>query len=365
MAFAWGPHYKFAMLLEYLPILLTIIVCEFADPLGRWLGVIDHPDADRKSHGRPTAMVGGLAIMLPLSLWAMIELIQGHGDQTGFYLSLLLCGGGVAILGFMDDQRTISAGGRLLLLAIFSLVALRLDPALSGDRIMTASHHWIAIPPYVLPSVTVIALTGFSSAVNLTDGLNGLVLALVLIWTFCLVWLGDPLASGAASIIAATGLITLLYNVRGRLFLGDCGAFAIAFCVGILAVHCHNAGRLPLETAFVWFLLPVVDCLRLIPLRIRKGRSPFQPDREHFHYRLSARLGEPGATAAYAGTVAVTSAAAVWLPQGWAFCAAAALAVYGGFLLADALAPKTNVRSGEAEAPENIVRLGKRSSKDG
>jgi len=52
--------------------------------------------------------------------------------------------------------------------------------------------------------------------------------------------------------------------------------------------------RLPLETALVWFYLPVLDCLRLIPLRLWRGRRHSSPDREHFHYRLSARVGERG-----------------------------------------------------------------------
>ncbi len=349
------------MLLGYLPILLTIVICEFADPIGRWLGVIDHPDNERKRHGGPTPMVGGVAIMLPLALWTLIALLPDRGGQGGFYLSLLLCGGGVAVLGFMDDQRTISAGGRLLLLVIFSAIALRLDPALSADRIRTIDHGWVWMPAYVLPTLTVLALAGFSSAVNMTDGLNGLVLALVLIWTLCLCYLGGPLVGSAAAILAVTSLIALLYNVRGHLFLGDCGAFAAAFVVGLLAVRCHNTGRLPLETALVWFILPVTDCLRLIPLRLWRGHSPFRPDREHFHYRLSARFGEAVATILYAGLVGGTSLLATLLPETSMFCAAAALAVYGGILLADAFAPDMAAVPGDSSG--NVIALEKRAAK--
>jgi UDP-GlcNAc:undecaprenyl-phosphate GlcNAc-1-phosphate transferase len=349
------------MLLGYLPILLTIVICEFADPLGHWLGVIDHPDADRKQHEGPTPMVGGLAIMLPLALWAAIALAQDHAGQTGFFLSLVLCGGGVAVLGFMDDQRTISAGGRLLLLVIFASIALRLDPSLSADRIRTVDHGWVPMPAYVLPALTVFAIAGFSSAVNMTDGLNGLVLALVLIWSLCLCYLGGSVVTSAATIIAVTGLIALLYNLRGHLFLGDCGAFAAAFVVGLLAVRCHNTGRLPLETALVWFILPVTDCLRLIPLRLWHGRSPFRADREHFHYRLSARFGETGATLLYAGIVGGTSLLATLVPESSMFCAAAAISVYGGLLLADALA----VRAATAveDRTGNVVSLDQRAAK--
>jgi UDP-GlcNAc:undecaprenyl-phosphate GlcNAc-1-phosphate transferase len=154
-------------------------------------------------------------------------------------------------------------------------------------------------------------------------------------------------------------VITLLYNLRGRLFLGDCGAFAIAFVVGLLAVRCHHLGRLPLETALVWFYIPVLDCLRLIPLRLRRHRSPFKPDREHFHYRLSARTGENWAIAIYAGTVGVTSFIATLAPQLAFFSLTLASIVYFGFLLADTLARAgDDERSVEAQA--NIVALDKK-----
>lgn len=349
------------MFLEYLPILATVAICLFARPVGEWLDVIDHPDNERKTHPEPTPQVGGIAVMVSISIWAVFGLLWGSVADSGFYFSILLCGGGVAVTGFMDDQHNISAGGRLLLLAMFSLIALRLDPLLASDRIHMA-WGWFATPPLLLPSLTVVALAGFSSAVNMTDGLDGLVLALICLWSLCLVILGTSEISSAAAVVAAASVITLLYNLRGRLFLGDCGAFAIAFTVGLLAVRCHNIGRLPLETALVWFYIPVLDCLRLIPLRLRRHRSPFKPDREHFHYRLSARVGDNWAIAIYAGTVGLTSLLTTLVPQLAFFALTLASTVYFGFLLADALA-RTSGKELSPEAHGNVVALNKKLAK--
>jgi UDP-GlcNAc:undecaprenyl-phosphate GlcNAc-1-phosphate transferase len=351
------------MFLAYLPILLTVIICLFARPLGDWLGVIDHPDTDRKNHADSTPLVGGIAVMVPLVLWASGGLLWEQGSTPGFYLSILLCGGGIAILGFMDDQQTISAGGRLLLLIMFSTIALRLDPALTIDRIHFAAWGWLATPQLLLPALTVLSLAGFSSAVNMTDGLDGLVLALVCIWSICLASLGESEVSAAASVIAAASAITLLYNLRGRLFLGDCGAFAIAFVVGMLAVRSHNIGRLPLETALVWFYVPVLDCLRLIPLRLWRGRSPFQPDREHFHYRLSARLGERWALLIYVGVVGATSVLATLMPQLALFGLSVASVIFFGFLLADGLAARAARPVSSVPMAANVVALEKKLAK--
>lgn len=346
------------MFLEYLPILVTVAICLFARPLGEWLEVIDHPDSERKIHSGPTPQVGGIAVMVPISIWAVSGLLWGPGADSGFYFAILLCGGGVAVVGFMDDQHTISAGGRLLLLAMFSIIALRVDPVLAGDRVRFTAWGWVITPPLLLPALSVVALAGFSSAVNMTDGLDGLVLALVCIWSLCLAVIGTPEIASAAAVIAAASVVTLLYNLRGRLFLGDCGAFAIAFVVGLVTIRCHNLARLPLETALVWFYIPVLDCLRLIPLRLRRHRSPFKPDREHFHFRLSARLGDGWAIAVYAGTVAVTSIVTTIFPQLALFSLALASIVYFGFLLADSLA-RTVEKDAAAEPQANVVALDK------
>jgi UDP-GlcNAc:undecaprenyl-phosphate GlcNAc-1-phosphate transferase len=347
---------------NYLPVLLTVAICIFARGLGERLGVVDHPDGIRKKHGAPTPLIGGIAVMVPLVLWAAAKIWFYDGDSVGLYLAVLLCGGGVAVLGFMDDQHTISAGSRLILLAIFSAAALKLDPALSYDRLYTVVGGALPVSPSWLAVLIVVALTGFSSAVNLADGINGLVLSLIIVWSTCVALLGGQDVVQTSELIAAESVVALLFNATGRLFLGDCGAFAIAFTVGLLAIQSHNEGRLPLETALVWFLLPVADCLRLIPLRIWLRRSPFRPDRRHFHYRLSARFGTTAATAMYVGLVAGTSVLAVLRPPLSLYCAAIEMSVYVGFLLADALiAPGRPAVA--MDAPTNVVLLEQKPKK--
>src|SRR3984957_7995773 len=155
------------MLAEYVPVLLTVAICLFARPIGERLGAVDVPDSPPKTPPDPTPLVGGIAIMVPLAVWATIRLALKDGPPDGLELAILLCGGGVAIVGFMDDQHMISPIGRLILLAIFSYVALRLDPQLFVHRINTSTWGSFAPPPALSISLTVLALMGFSSAVNM------------------------------------------------------------------------------------------------------------------------------------------------------------------------------------------------------
>lgn len=334
--------------ISYLMVLMTVAICLFAGPISQWLGVVDMPDGDRKDHPEPTPMVGGIAIMVPLCVWCIVQYFRAPGD---LYLAIAICGGGIAVIGFMDDQRTISAGARLILLALLSAVALKLDPALVTNRVFTAAHGWSQAPYALIPVLTVIALMGFSSAVNMADGMNGLVVALLLIWGFCLALLTTGPLATAAQLLAGAAFITFMFNLRGRLFLGDCGTFAGGFVVGLLAILAHNLGKLPLETVIVWFFIPVADCFRLIAVRTYNHRSPFRPDKNHFHHQLARWIGDSGAFWTYAGVVTLTSLTATLDPRMAVICLAVLSVFYFGFEVADLLAPSKAVPAEGVERP--------------
>ena len=334
--------------ISYLMVLMTVAICLFAGPISRRLGVVDMPDGGRKAHPEPTPMVGGIAIMAPLCAWCLAQYFRMPPNDL--YLTIVICGGGLAVIGFMDDQQTISAGARLILLAMLSAVALRLDPALVTQRVFTEAHGWLQAPYGLIPVLTVVALVGFPSAVNMADGMNGLVVALFLVWGFCLTLLGTGPAQGAAQLTAGAAFITFMFNLRGKLFLGDCGTFSIGFVVGLLAILTHNAGRLPLETVIVWFFLPVVDCFRLIGLRTWRHRSPFRPDKNHFHHRLASWIGEQPAFWTYAGIVTVASLTATLDPRMADVCIAVQAVFFIGFMTADILAPARTVKTAEPES---------------
>ncbi len=64
--------------------LAVVACCSLAGPMGRVLGVIDYPDGGRKSHARPTPMVGGIALMLPLLLVASVKMMLGDAPVDIF-----------------------------------------------------------------------------------------------------------------------------------------------------------------------------------------------------------------------------------------------------------------------------------------
>jgi UDP-GlcNAc:undecaprenyl-phosphate GlcNAc-1-phosphate transferase len=310
-----GENVTHGLELTYVALLCTAI-CLFAMPIAQRLKVIDYPDNGRKAHPAPTPLVGGIAIMVPLIRWCVVRISAGHIEAPErLWVAVALCGGAVAVAGFIDDQRYVSAIARLVLLAIIAAAALAIDPALIGSHVNTAIWGTVGFPVWLFVFLVILALIGFPSAVNMADGMNGVVIALFIVWALCIANLSDGTILATARVIAIGAAVTFLFNLRGRLFLGDCGAFGVAFVLGLLTIAAHNAGRLQVETVVVWYFVPVADCFRLMASRSIAGRSPLSPDKNHFHHRLSASFGPWNARLIYVALVAFCSLIATFAPR--------------------------------------------------
>ncbi|MEX6725999.1 glycosyltransferase family 4 protein [Parapedomonas caeni] len=292
-----------------------------ASAVGQRFGLIDHPDphGGRKRHARPTPLVGGIAILPPallMCLWlSFASYGQGHAQWADIGL-IGLCTAMQAALGLVDDRIGLRPLQRLLIsLAVFALtltLATSLEVVILRFTNVLPSLHWgeLAAP------FTILCLVGLLNAVNMADGKNGLVIGLCMIWTFCLWMHGDTtLQPLFATLMTALG-VALLFNWRGRFFLGDAGSYGLATLIGLLAieVYANGSGSLKAGHIAVWFAVPTIDCLRLMIRRLRAGRSPFSGDREHLHHHLGRLLGWPRSVFAYWAMVGVPSVAALIFP---------------------------------------------------
>jgi UDP-GlcNAc:undecaprenyl-phosphate/decaprenyl-phosphate GlcNAc-1-phosphate transferase len=312
---------------------LSIAILAFADPLGRALGVLDYPDATRKLHLRPTPLIGGLAMMVPLLLWAAAGVLRPDlADDGRRPLAVLVCGGGAALVGFIDDRHTISAGLRLVALLGLSALALALDPRLLpdafhwGQAVSTPVAPWLA---YLLVSV---GIAGFVNAVNMADGQDGCVAGMFAIWSFCTLWSGGGSSAALGALLFATSLAVLAFNLRGKVFLGGAGAYGVTFVFALLILTLHDRWHVTAEAIVVWLFVPVVDCLRLTIGRPLAGRSPFQGDRNHFHHRLHDRYGKNEGLAIYLGIVAAASLIATFRPDMAPACLVGEAVLYAGLM---------------------------------
>lgn len=310
--------------------------------IGELLGVVDHPDNGRKNHARATPLVGGIAIMVPLLVWAIAAFfwpaLVTHGTVR---VAIILCGGAAALIGLLDDRSSISPALRLALLMALTVAALLVSP-----KLLPAQFHWgdladTRVTPLLSYVLVAIGMAGYVNSVNMADGQDGGVAGMFAIWSCCILLSGGGSADDLATVIFVTSLAVLAYNLPGKVFLGGAGAYGVTFVFGLLILDVHNSRTVTAETIIVWFFLPIVDCLRLLVTRPLHGHSPFEGDRNHLHHRLNDKFGKTAGLAIYLGLVGSTSLLAALAPRSAPLCLIGLACVYLGLMLATEDANRT------------------------
>ena len=84
--------------------------------------------------------------------------------------------------------------------------------------------------------------------------------------------------------------------------MGDTGALVIGMTLAIMVINFMNLNySLPasdpyrfaatIGTGAAFIMIPLVDTMRIVILRLVKGQSPFKPDKSHVHHAIM-RLGK-------------------------------------------------------------------------
>jgi UDP-GlcNAc:undecaprenyl-phosphate GlcNAc-1-phosphate transferase len=100
---------------------------------------------------------------------------------------------------------------------------------------------------------------------------------------------------GAAPFLMLMGALTgfLWFNwPPARIFMGDAGSTFLGFFLGVRAL---DGGVVDEGNWTTWAVplcvlaVPWYDLVTVVTLRLRQGRSPFHPDKQHLSHRLAAR----------------------------------------------------------------------------
>ena len=311
----------FPLLCAVVAALAAAAVGAAALPLGTALGLLDFPDdpGGRKLHATVTPLVGGLA--LTATLVGAVVTTRVGGPPQGPIFDRDLARLAVAVflmflIGTADDRFELSVRVRL---GVASLVLLFIvdavpDFTITFMRFGHAPRLWLlggAAVPF-----TLLCLVGLLNAVNMADGKNGIVIGLALIWSAFLLGHLPPGLLPVMAAVAAAIAVLFVFNLRGRLFLGDGGSYAVSALFGLLAIatYNHDFAAIGADDVALLFAVPVCDTLRLLVARVLARKSPFAGGRDHLHHYLHARVGWPRGLYVYLALAGAPVAAAALLP---------------------------------------------------
>ena len=292
-----------------LSFVISLLITYFSIPtiikISRRKNLMDEP-GQRSSHERKIPNLGGIALFFAITVTTPIFAYQLFDNYQFLFSSLVI----LFYVGVMDDVIVMRAYKKLLaqllvstLLVIGSDVRIR---NLFGVFGLYELNYFFSV---IFSIVTFIILV---NAFNLIDGIDGLAgsygiicFALFGISYYRLGEYNYPLVILSSSIIGAI-LGFLYFNLsekNEKIFMGDTGAMILGFLLTFTAVCFIDIFIAKKEMGIVFYhlksapviavailILPIVDTLNVLMIRIKEKRSPFEADKNHIHHKL-LRLG--------------------------------------------------------------------------
>jgi UDP-GlcNAc:undecaprenyl-phosphate GlcNAc-1-phosphate transferase len=310
---------------EYLlTVLFTAAVTYLLTPVVRRGAVLVgamHVGRDRDVHTEPVPLLGGLAmyggLAAGLLVASQVEPLRNVFSGSRMVAGLLLAGGLIVVVGFVDDRWGLSPVSKLAgqvaagAILVWSNAEVSWLPEPGGGTLILTQDQAAAL--------TILVVVATINAVNFIDGLDGLAVGIVGIGAaaFFLYYytltkrLGLDELTGpalASALLAGACIGFVPHNFYpARIFMGDTGSMLLGLLLAYApissiasldyasltaraAYHGATVNRfpeiLPLLLPAAILVIPYADLLLAVVRRTRAGQSPFSPDRKHLHHRL-------------------------------------------------------------------------------
>ncbi len=270
------------MFLEYLLIFfLSLVLISIIRSKASQFDLLDIPN-ERSAHQAHTPSAAGIGFYL--AVVTVVALF--HFELIFSYLWTFIAICFIFLVGVLDDHHDTSPNTKFFVI-IFSTVILSFDGIIINDLGtffgFDLSLGWLALP------FTVFAVVGFTNALNLIDGLDGLAatVSMVILGTFFVVgYQNDDLFMMVISGGFISSLLAfLVFNWHpASIFMGDSGSLTLGFVISMLAIK--SLEYLPTISILFVAAIPILDTLVVMIRRKLNGRSMFSADRCHIHHIL-------------------------------------------------------------------------------
>ena len=250
-------------------------------------------------HKKGTPTMGGISFIVSIVISLIIAMILDSGNIQ-YYILFIYTTFSFSIIGYIDDMLIVvkkkndglAPRKKLMLQILFSVIFYILVTYIYKDI------NYIHIPgfdyklniSYLYLIFLVFWQTGFSNAVNLTDGLDGLATSVTIITTstFALLAYKEnnfPVLVFCLTIVGAL-LGFLKFNRNpAKIFMGDTGSLALGGILAAISVILHK------EIAFLFiglvYILETLSVIIQVAYFKKTGKRIFKMSPLHHHFELS------------------------------------------------------------------------------
>lgn len=254
------------------------------------------PKSHQKKSGTPT--MGGLIILVSIIASTLVMAGKFAEPTVRIYL-LLLVTIGFGLLGFLDDfikvvmKRNLGLTskqkllGQILVAVIFYVVFRHFH--LSSEVSIPFTDKSVDFGWFYFV-IILLWLVGFSNAVNLTDGLDGLVsgTAAIAFGAFAVLAWNQSQADVALFSVAVVGAVLgfLVFNAHpAKVFMGDTGSLALGGAIAAISIL-TNLEILLIVIGGVFVIETLSVILQVISFKTT-GKRIFRMSPLHHHYELA------------------------------------------------------------------------------
>lgn len=292
----------FAISLLMIAFLLTVLMLP---RLIKYLHVLKFGQAIREEgpqshmHKKGTPTMGGISFIIAIVISLIVAMFLDSSNMQ-YYILFIYTTISFSIIGYIDDMLIVvkkkndglAPRKKLMLQIIFSVIFYILVTFIYKDV------NYIHIPvfdynlniSYFYIIFLVFWQTGFSNAVNLTDGLDGLATSVTIITTstFALLAYKEnnfPVLVFCLTIVGALVGFLLFNRNPAKIFMGDTGSLALGGILAAISVILHK------EVAFLFiglvYILETLSVIIQVAYFKKTGKRIFKMSPLHHHFELS------------------------------------------------------------------------------
>lgn len=250
-------------------------------------------------HKKGTPTMGGISFIIAIVISLIVAMFL-DSLNIQYYILFIYTTISFSIIGYIDDMLIVvkkkndglAPRKKLMLQIIFSVIFYILVTFIYKDV------NYIHIPvidynlniSYFYIIFLVFWQTGFSNAVNLTDGLDGLATSVTIITTSTLALLAYkennfPVLVFCLTIVGALVGFLLFNRNPAKIFMGDTGSLALGGILAAISVILHK------EVAFLFiglvYILETLSVIIQVAYFKKTGKRIFKMSPLHHHFELS------------------------------------------------------------------------------